>query len=336
MTRGEARKTGFTLIELLVVVAIIALLISILLPSLSGAKRVARRVACGSNLRQIATSAAAYGTDEREWIVGAPNGSGNPAALPISETEYWNRGYAACTPWDWAGPLMTNYMGQQEFPRNRFKRMSKTREGVFYCPDNKAPAMIPWPSPPPQSQTTEDGIDYAIQRAPSYLTNWKMLCVGDSYIQTKQDNGVSWVVYNSGWETRLPLDYIPKTSRVGLNSRKIFLMDGCRYVNDSGVIDYDHQRRLDWGSGSYAGSGPIFNGSREWSLPKGRELSYRHASGSSLAVNAVFFDGHAEFLAEKKTRYIPISTPTGSRLVNGNDLHPDSKGLFKVGDYIPD
>lgn len=64
------KPAGFTLIELLVVVAIIALLISILLPSLQGAREQAKRSYCLSNLRAIAQGSNAYASeDKKEQII---------------------------------------------------------------------------------------------------------------------------------------------------------------------------------------------------------------------------------------------------------------------------
>jgi prepilin-type N-terminal cleavage/methylation domain-containing protein len=62
------KRKGFTLIELLVVVAIIALLISILLPSLSRARELAKRAVCASNMRGIGQGLHIYANDNTEWL----------------------------------------------------------------------------------------------------------------------------------------------------------------------------------------------------------------------------------------------------------------------------
>jgi prepilin-type N-terminal cleavage/methylation domain-containing protein/prepilin-type processing-associated H-X9-DG protein len=58
--RRPATRTGFTLIELLVVVAIISLLMSILTPSLSHARKQAKSVVCGTRLHEFMNGLTAY------------------------------------------------------------------------------------------------------------------------------------------------------------------------------------------------------------------------------------------------------------------------------------
>jgi prepilin-type N-terminal cleavage/methylation domain-containing protein/prepilin-type processing-associated H-X9-DG protein len=62
------RRAGFTLIELLVVVAIIAVLIAILLPSLGRAKSNAIRVQCAANLSQWGKVITMYQQENQDWF----------------------------------------------------------------------------------------------------------------------------------------------------------------------------------------------------------------------------------------------------------------------------
>jgi prepilin-type N-terminal cleavage/methylation domain-containing protein len=63
MKQVRRKKPGFTLIELLVVVAIIAVLISILIPALNQARKLSRRSVCLSNFHQQGLGYLMYAND---------------------------------------------------------------------------------------------------------------------------------------------------------------------------------------------------------------------------------------------------------------------------------
>ena len=56
----KTRKSGFTLVELLVVVAIVAIILSLLLPALRNAREAARGGVCMSNLHQVGLASIQY------------------------------------------------------------------------------------------------------------------------------------------------------------------------------------------------------------------------------------------------------------------------------------
>ncbi len=85
MSQGR-RSKGFTLIEVLVVVAIIALLVSILLPSLARAREQARRAKCLSNMSNLGKAVMAFsvGHQGRGQLVGRVSGEGHYSNVDAS------------------------------------------------------------------------------------------------------------------------------------------------------------------------------------------------------------------------------------------------------------
>ena len=88
--RARNRRKGFTLIELMVVVSIIAVLISILLPSLGRAREQARSVVCQTHLRALAQAFRMFSVDHQGRLPGVGGGDIN-------------------THWDWLGPWRCCY-----------------------------------------------------------------------------------------------------------------------------------------------------------------------------------------------------------------------------------
>lgn len=125
------RKTGFTLVELLVVIGIIALLISILLPSLNRARAAAQNVQCTSNLRQLAMATIMHANDRRGL-----------APTPTEHAIVFNDQDPSRQKWqyrddgnlkDWASQLLP-YLGKRESVN--FQDSPEEVAKIFWCPSD--------------------------------------------------------------------------------------------------------------------------------------------------------------------------------------------------------
>jgi prepilin-type N-terminal cleavage/methylation domain-containing protein len=86
-TSSRRRSSAFTLIELLVVIGIIALLMGLLMPTISGGMDRAREVMCSSNLKQLALASINYAGDHDGQL---PMSSGASGWVNCSGTAtYW-------------------------------------------------------------------------------------------------------------------------------------------------------------------------------------------------------------------------------------------------------
>src|SRR5438876_987433 len=90
--RLDAReRNGFSLVELLVVIGIIALLLGLLMPALSGFRQRAREVQCQATLRNIGYAGQLHANDRRGrlplggWQFNPVGGVVNPAGVGDAE-----------------------------------------------------------------------------------------------------------------------------------------------------------------------------------------------------------------------------------------------------------
>lgn len=119
----SAFRRAFTLVELLVVIGIIALLISILLPSLAKARSAALTVSCSSNLRQIGLAWLQYANDNREWW---PVQYNTATIGPTTNSDRMCEGYAL-------EMALSKYLGQ-ELTFTRVAADQRVTGGVWICP----------------------------------------------------------------------------------------------------------------------------------------------------------------------------------------------------------
>jgi prepilin-type N-terminal cleavage/methylation domain-containing protein/prepilin-type processing-associated H-X9-DG protein len=302
---GEAtpcRCKAFSLLELLVVVGVLAMLMSILVPSLSSARQSARAVTCCSQLRSLAQAALDYALDHADAIPGSPLTSGRH----FTETpglEVWKPGDSVSDWYDFSGAVFSRLAGH--IPQERPALVSRLTQGIFECPSNQESY-----GPYPQDQ------NYPVIRAVSYLTmNTFMRAGSESYRRylLHPPSGISteevWkVAWPEDYDVVMPDRYLPRFESVGQASLKVLLADGFRFFSPPSTKDYCIWEKAF--AGMQSAQPPCDIESREYGEAKGASLSYRH--GRQDAINAAFFDGHAETLKKTESHRPEHYFPTGS------------------------
>jgi prepilin-type N-terminal cleavage/methylation domain-containing protein len=166
--------SGFTLIEVLVVVAIIALLISILLPSLSRARELARTTLCVSNLKNLPQAVISFSVSHNGYaqLIGEPL---EWRIIDKYNTRYDYQSTAFGNPGLWLKPWPAAYakhlglsglrrmedyfhphpswtpLQPHERDPNFYAGKFKKAE-IFMCPSDKSPVQNAWS---PQNPTFE-------------------------------------------------------------------------------------------------------------------------------------------------------------------------------------
>ena len=117
--RGPASPGGFSLIELLVVIAIIALLVAILVPSVSRAKKLAQMSMCVSRVGSQLRAVAVYATEENGLIPAGPDtpmplpgGATGPPINTIATNQLWIGGNPGT--FNAHGALLVKHLAQPE------------------------------------------------------------------------------------------------------------------------------------------------------------------------------------------------------------------------------
>lgn len=218
MFKMPRRTSAFTLIELLIVVAIIALLISILLPALQAARNEGSKAVCLHSLQQIMSGNTMYDSDNGDtriipWYFLKPDPPNHPVQMAPAYGEgdgmYATPGVV--TPWVFGGyraprPAAFENADSAIYPAN-FRPLNKYIDPTAHCDENNG------------SDRNKDVIK--VYQCPGDRFNNVRMIGGDSeHIATEEESLPSYAANGSSFtlNTRWMQGYYGSDFTVQINS----------------------------------------------------------------------------------------------------------------------
>ncbi len=340
-SRRAAR--GFTLIELLVVVAVLAILISLLLPAVGKARGAAWTIVGANNQRQLHVGMMNYAAENDGWYPGINTSSSKLIATTSATDEdiAWMEaaGNRPVQNFDWISPSV----GGDDLPADREARFYTILER-FADPSMRERSPVYFGA----------GVDTGANAMATYINERRLQPArGISYLMPiafqwfgeKSDRvggpGATGRILAYGQnqipgtaqQVMLPRRSLPRQDVLKNPAKKAAIADGFRYFDSTGV-DFDASYEPST-YGSFTVGSPIWVGDTSYGTTSpsgGRQLplSYRHAG----RMNVMHWDGHGATITRAESFDPTLWYPSGSTFNGQGGTVPEALRFYELGDTL--
>lgn len=292
MALGPSRRRALTLVELLVVVAIIGLILAVLVPSLSSARRTARSTACASNLHSLMVGVLAYASTHRDIVLPSYTVSGVVGG-PQRPLDGW-------------GPILD----REHFVRGDDRLASNP----FVCPETVDVAGM---------AATQTGSE--VDNPRGYMDWPAVVTLSQVYPTTIPERGFTRVIRVAYWMNADNLLGAVRTIVPG-----IFFSGSAGYGPDptGRVMDYNRFSLFPRPSNVIALADGLYAGRQDLTRPGDADsrIGYRH--GQAPRCNVAFADGHVGWIdgdrfPRRATPSIPLDVTRDENLGNRPTVYSD-------------